>query len=199
MSAGSKPIGVMMPTNDHDDDLIITAEQTLLHTRVGDVVAAGATNRLTGKEAQFYRFEFSDWVNVIALTQERYILLVKQFRFGSRQVELEIPGGAIDRGEAPLAAGQRELLEETGYAGQNARIIGKVRPNPAIQQNWCYTLLMEEVEPVAEQQLDDMENIEVVTAPLQEVDELISSGHISHGLVLNALMFFDRYCRNNAR
>jgi len=176
-----------MSANDHKDDLIITAEQTLLHTRVGDVVAAGATNRLTGKEAQFYRFEFSDWVNIVALTKERHILLVKQFRFGSRQVELEIPGGAIDREEAPLAA------------GQNARIIGKVRPNPAIQQNWCYTLLVEEVEPVAEQQLDDMENIEVVTAPLEEVDALISSGHISHGLVLNALMFFDRCRRNNAR
>ncbi|MFN2354779.1 MAG: NUDIX hydrolase [Desulfopila sp.] len=187
-----------MSANEHDDDLIITAEQTLLRTRVGDVVAAGATNRLTGQEARFYRFEFADWVNVIALTRERRIVLVKQFRFGSRQVELEIPGGAIDRGEAPLAAGQRELLEETGYAGPNAVVIGKVRPNPAIQRNWCYTLLVEEAEPVAEQQLDDMENIEVVTATLPEVDELISSGHISHGLVLNALMFFERYRRNHA-
>lgn len=188
----------MMSANNHDD-LLITAEQTVLHTRVGDVVVAGATNRLTGKEAQFYRFEFADWVNVIALTREGRVVLVEQFRFGSRRVELEIPGGAIDQGEAPLAAGQRELLEETGYAGKNAKIIGQVRPNPAIQRNWCYTLLVEEADQVAEQQLDDMENIKVVTASLDEVEALISHGHISHGLVLNALMFFDRYRRNKSR
>ena len=178
--------------NGGGEGLCISDEQTLLHTRIGDVYSATVANLRTGREARFYRFGFTDWVNVIAQTSDLQLILVRQFRFGSQQFELEIPGGAIERDELPLAAGLRELLEETGYAGKNGRIIGKVRPNPALQDNWCYTILVEEVESVAEQKMDEMEDIEVVTLPLAEVDRLIKEEKITHGLVLNALMFYQR-------
>lgn len=178
-------------TNNPDDDLVISDEQTLLHTRVGNVESATVESISTGREARFYRFSFNDWVNIIALTKNFQLIMIRQFRFGSQRVELEIPGGAIEKGELPLAAGLRELLEETGYAGKHGRIIGKVNPNPALQDNWCYTVLVEDVECVAEQQMDEMEDIEVVTIPVSEIDMLISEGHITHGLVLNALMFYE--------
>jgi len=186
---------VTKKNNNSDDDLVISDEQTLLHTRVGNVESATVESLRTGREARFYRFSFNDWVNIIALTKDSQLIMIRQFRFGSQQVELEIPGGAIEKGELPLAAGLRELLEETGYAGTNGRIIGKVNPNPAIQDNWCYTVLVEDVERVAEQQMDEMEDIEVVTMPCSEIDSLISDGHITHGLVLNALMFYERIRR----
>jgi 8-oxo-dGTP pyrophosphatase MutT (NUDIX family) len=181
--------------NNPADDLVISDEQTLLHTRVGNVESATVESLRTGREARFYRFSFNDWVNIIALTRDLQIILIRQFRFGSGQVELEIPGGAIEKGELPLAAGLRELLEETGYAGTNGRIIGKVNPNPALQDNWCYTVLVEDVERIADQQMDEMEDIEVVTVPFSEIDALISEGHITHGLVLNALMFYEHIRR----
>lgn len=181
--------------NNQDDDLAISDEQILLHTRVGNVESATVENLRTGREARFYRFSFNDWVNIIALTNDLQIIMIRQFRFGSQQVELEIPGGAIEKGELPLAAGLRELLEETGYAGKNGRIIGKVNPNPALQDNWCYTVLVEGVERVAEQQMDEMEDIEVITTPFSEIATLISEGHITHGLVLNALMFYEHIRR----
>lgn len=185
----------MTKKNNPDDDLIISDEQTLLHTRVGNVESATVESLRTGREARFYRFLFNDWVNIIALTKELQLIMIRQFRFGSQKVELEIPGGAIEKDELPLAAGLRELLEETGYAGKNGRIIGKVSPNPALQDNWCYTVLVEEAERVDEQQMDEMENIEVVTMPLAEIDTLILEGHITHGLVLNALMFYEHLRR----
>ncbi len=181
--------------NNAEDDVVISDEQILLHTRVGNVESATVESLRTGREARFYRFSFNDWVNIIALTKDLQLILIRQFRFGSGQLELEIPGGAIEKGELPLAAGLRELLEETGYAGKNGRLIGKVNPNPALQNNWCYTVLVEDVERVAEQQMDEMEDIEVVTKPLSEIDTLIEEGQITHGLVLNALMFYEHIRR----
>lgn len=181
-----------MPRSDHDNEFSIDDEQLILHTRIGDVLSAKVTSLSKGREAQFYRFAFSDWVNIIALTADMQVVLVKQYRFGTSRFELEIPGGAIEKGEPPLIAGLRELLEETGFAGQNGRIIGKVCPNPALQNNSCYTILVENVERVAEQQMDDMEDIEVLTVPLTEIDHLIRSEKITHGLVLNAFMHYER-------
>lgn len=144
----------------------------------------------SGKTKDFYLFDFPAWVNVIAVTTEHDILMIRQFRYGSNRMEIEIPGGMCNQGESPEDAGCRELLEETGYTGENARIIGKVCPNPAIQGNLCYTILVENAEKTAEPHMDDMEDIECFTLPKEEVLRLIATGDINHGLVLNALMFF---------
>ena len=55
---------------------------------------------------------------VLALTPEREVVLVREFRPGPEESLLELPGGAVDDGEDPLAAAERELLEETGYRGR---------------------------------------------------------------------------------
>ena len=144
----------------------------------------------SGRRKNFYLCDFPDWVNVVALTPERHIVLIRQFRYGSRKLEIEIPGGMIDDKEDPIAAGCRELLEETGYAGQKARIIGKVCPNPAIQSNYCHTVLVEQAVQIAPPRFDEMEDIECAAFPERDVWELIESGSIDHGLVLNALMFY---------
>ncbi len=179
-----------MSRPEEQKELQIYPEKTLVHTRLCDFIAAKVKNRRTNRTSEFYRLDFTDWVNVIALTQEKEIVIIRQFRFGTEKIEIEIPGGAIEEGEDPLVAGQRELLEETGYSGKNGRILGKVCPNPAIQGNWCYTILVEDVVRVGGQQMDDMEDIEVSVISLPEMDKLIKEGIISHGLVLNAMLIF---------
>src|SRR5437667_2409920 len=85
-----------------------------------------------------------NWVNVIALTPERQLVMIEQYRHGSNTVELEIPGGMMDAADAsPEATGLRELREETGYEGDNPRLIGRIFPNPAIMSNTCFTILVE--------------------------------------------------------
>jgi 8-oxo-dGTP pyrophosphatase MutT (NUDIX family) len=110
-------------------------------------------------------------------------------------MELEIPGGMIDPGEDPIAAGCRELLEETGFVGKNAKIIGRVCPNPAIQGNSCYTVLVENALRTADPRPDDMEEIDLLRVPEQAIDRYIKDGLIEHGLVLNAFSHYDR-CKN---
>jgi 8-oxo-dGTP pyrophosphatase MutT (NUDIX family) len=89
----------------------------------------------------------------------------------------------------------RELREETGFAGAPARVLGRVHPNPAIQSNCCHFVLVEQAVVATATAWDADEEIEVTTRPVEEVLALARSGGITHGLVLDALFFFEPYWR----
>jgi 8-oxo-dGTP pyrophosphatase MutT (NUDIX family) len=143
----------------------------------------------------FWVLEIADWVNVVALTADEQVVLVRQYRFGRQQATLEVAGGVIDAGESPLAAAARELREETGYAAESVILIGSVEPNPAIQNNRCYTALALGCRKVGELQLDEREDIEVVTAPLASVPRLLAEGQITHALVFAAFYHYELWAR----
>ena len=163
-----------------------------LHARcqVFDVQHARYRHPGRGRERDFVVIEAPDWVNVIALTADHRLVLVRQFRFGIDDFSLEIPGGVMERGEDPLTAAQRELREETGYTGRRARRLGGVHPNPAIMNNLCHLVLVEEVERTSDLAWDHDEEIEVLTAPVDEVYAWARTGAIKHALVLDALLLF---------
>src|SRR5262249_14859154 len=130
--------------------------------------------------------------NVVPLTDRDTVILIRQFRHGIGRVTLEIPGGVIDRDdEPPSEAARRELLEETGYAAEPARIepLGVVHPNPALQNNRCFSFVARGVLRVRPAALEPTEDIEVVELPLGEVPAHIASGAISHALVVVAFAF----------
>jgi 8-oxo-dGTP pyrophosphatase MutT (NUDIX family) len=96
----------------------------------------------------------------------------------------------MERGEEPVAAALRELREETGCTGTRARVLGSVHPNPAIQNNRCHLVLVEEARRTVELEWDHDEEIETVLLPVDEVYALARSGGITHALVLDALLLF---------
>jgi ADP-ribose pyrophosphatase len=149
-------------------------------------------------ERDFVVIDAPDWVNVVAVTPDEQLVLVRQFRYGINEFSLEIPGGIIERGEEPIAAGVRELREETGYIGAPAILLGRVHPNPAIQSNRSHFVLVENAVRSAELAWDGDEEIEVSTVPVAEVFAAIRRGEITHGLVLNALMHFEVWWRGRA-
>lgn len=131
--------------------------------------------------------ETTDWVNVVALTPAREVVLVRQFRFGTGRATLEIPGGVLARGEDPLHGAQRELREETGHVAKRWTALGPVEPNPAFHDNLCHQFLAEDAERVGDLELDPGEDIVVELLPLEEVRRRVESGEIRHSLVLTAL------------
>ena len=131
--------------------------------------------------------ESRDWVNVVALTPEDEIILVKQFRFGRGEVTIEIPGGVVDQGEDHAAAARRELVEETGYAGDRWTYLGASEPNPAILDNLCHHWLAEGVVRKQETELDAGEDIVILKAGKRKVEKMIDEGLLRHSLVLVAL------------
>jgi ADP-ribose pyrophosphatase len=159
-------------------------------TRIFEVVRAIYRHPAREREQDFFVINAPDWVNVVALTPEHHLVLVRQFRYGTDNFSLEVPGGVIDPGEDPVAAGVRELREETGYVGSKSRLIGTVHPNPAMQNNRCHLVLVEDVRPEAELEWDPDEELEVVTRPVNDVYALARNGGITHSLVLNALLMF---------
>ncbi|WP_092218760.1 NUDIX hydrolase [Desulforhopalus singaporensis] len=179
-----------MTTRNNTEGWRESQPQALIQTSVGNLLTSRVTCSRSGKEKNFYRFDFPAWVNIVALTPEQKILMIRQYRFGSGKMEWEIPGGAVEDGEQPLAAGLRELLEETGYEGENGRIIGSVCPNPALQNNSCYTVLVENVQRISPQNLDEMEDISVEPMAIDEVMNMVKQGTLTHGLVLNGLLFY---------
>ncbi len=144
----------------------------------------------TGDLLPFTTIDPADWVNVIALTSDDRVILVRQFRHGTEEVALEIPGGVIDTGEDPAAAAVRELLEETGYAGAAPIHLGTVQPNPAIMSNRCHTYLVSDCERVAEPDLDPGEDIAVETMPAAAVEAAVAEGRIAHSLVICAFWWW---------
>ncbi len=130
-----------------------------------------------------------DWVNVIPVTPEGQVVLIRQWRHGTGETTLEIPGGLIDPGESPQQAAARELREETGYAAERLVPLGSVRPNPALFDNTCYTFLAPDARLAGATDLDATEDIEVVTVELTRLADMVRSGEIDHCIVVAALTF----------
>jgi 8-oxo-dGTP pyrophosphatase MutT (NUDIX family) len=145
-----------------------------------------------------YVIETGTWVNIIALTKNREVILEKQYRHGVGKVMLEIPAGIMDdEDESPLQTAKRELLEETGYTSEHFFQVGKVYPNPATHNNLTYSFLALDVERVGQQSLDETEEIEVSLVPFDELVSMAKNGGLPQALYVSALFFALAYLERN--
>ncbi|OFZ17642.1 MAG: hypothetical protein A2X86_01445 [Bdellovibrionales bacterium GWA2_49_15] len=144
----------------------------------------------TDKKGVFDVIECLDWVNVLALTHNDEVVLVRQYRQGTDAVTMELPGGAVHRGEDPLLGAKRELEEETGGVAREWIKLGHSDVNPAFMENRCHYFLAKGIELVKEQSLDPQEEIEIVKVPLRDVPGMFQRGEITHSLTHAAFCFF---------
>jgi 8-oxo-dGTP pyrophosphatase MutT (NUDIX family) len=165
--------------------------RVLVKTHVFTLEERRCVSPRTGGEFPFYVLDSSPWVNVIPVTDEGRIVMVRQYRMGVEQVTLEIPGGMAEPGEDPAEGARRELLEETGLAAGQVELLGVVQSNPAIQSNSTYTYLATGLRRVAPPEPDGAEDLEVTEVDAGEVDDLIRSGQITHSLVVDAFYFYN--------
>lgn len=149
-------------------------------------------------QSGFHTIQCRNWVNIIALTDKNEAVMVEQYRHGIRELTMEIPGGCIDdTDENPEVAAKRELLEETGYTAERWTLLGKTHPNPALQDNVCYTYLAEGITKVEEPKFDSSgtERLHCSLVDVDKVKGLIDDGSITHSLVIVAFHFLAKINR----
>jgi len=128
-----------------------------------------------------------DWVNVVALTPDQHVVIVQQYRFGTREITSEIPAGIVEEDELPQQAAMRELKEETGYTSQEWTSMDYVQPNPAFLDNRCYLFLAKNARRTHSPQLDAGEHIRTQVMDRHQVAKEINAGRMRHSLALAAL------------
>lgn len=136
---------------------------------------------------EYYVLEYPDWVNVIAITKDGQFVMERQYRHTARKISLELPCGVMEEGETPLEAAQRELLEETGFGGGQWKKLMELSPNPSAMSNTTHCFLAIGVEKIAEQHLDETEELSVLFMTKEEVKRMLNENQICQALMVAPL------------
>lgn len=151
----------------------IGEREKLAETRIFSVYKQKKRSLISNKVSSFATVDAPDWVVCIPTYQkdgETYVIMVRQYRYGSASITLEFPCGTVEKGEEAVVAAKRELLEETGAKSTSEPIrLGSVSPNSAFMTNRSTIFLFEGVETVSGQNLDENEEIEIVHMKLDDV------------------------------
>jgi 8-oxo-dGTP pyrophosphatase MutT (NUDIX family) len=172
---------------------ICESEKTLLTSPVMSIIEQKCRSSENERRLTFYLMRSRDWCNIVPITEEGKVVMVRQHRIGIAAETTEIPGGVMDPGDPDAqAAALREMQEETGYValpGAKVTSLGWVHPNPAILDNRCHLFVVGPVRRAQAQKLDPGEMIETHEVPIAELPSLIRDGKFTHSLMLNAFLF----------
>jgi ADP-ribose diphosphatase len=138
----------------------------------------------------YYVYEFPTWVSAVALTEDRKVVMVRQYRHAIEETIIEIPGGCVDDTDPSFeTAVARELMEETGYAFSTYEYLGKISPNSSTNSNWMHMFLATGGKKLREQKLDDNEEIDVVLLSLDELKQLLNEHKIPQAMHVTTIMY----------
>lgn len=169
----------------------VQSSEVIADCRIFKVRKDVTVNPRTGQSHDMFVLEQPTWVNIIPLTSDEHVIMVEQWRHGTRSVHLETPGGLMDEGESPEQCARRELLEETGYEAGKLVRLGTVHPNPSIQNNRQHYVLAADCRKVSELKLDHAEDITVRLLPLTDIPRMIEAGEITHGIVIGGFYWLN--------
>lgn len=168
----------------------LIASEPLFDAGLLQVIRNRVRSPRTGGERDFHVIRMVDWLTVVPLTEDKKLVMVRQYRHGSREASLEVPGGLHDGGtaeESPEQGAARELAEETGYSGGAWTFFGQLRPQPALFSNRAWIYLARDVRLTSAPEPDAGEDIEVVLLDAQEIPARIASGEINNAMTVAAL------------
>ena len=176
----------------------LETKETLIETRPFSLERLAFRDKGTGKlvEQDMFRFVCPDWVNVLPVTREGEIVLIRQFRFGTLTNTLETPGGVVESAEKDTTvAALRELEEETGYTTSRILSLGSLSPNPALQSNRIHMFVALDCAPKEPRTRfpDALEQVVVERVPIAEVETLVRTGRIDSALCCLTIMLAKKY------
>jgi ADP-ribose pyrophosphatase len=168
----------------------LIASESVFDAGLLQVIRDRARSPRTKREHDFHVIRMADWLMVVPLTEDKKLVMVRQYRQGSREASLEVPGGLHDGDtavESPVQGAARELAEETGYGGGTWLFLGQLRPHPALFSNRAWIYLARDVRPTSAPKPDAGEDIEVVLLDAQEIRTRIAGGEINNAMTVAAL------------
>ncbi len=132
---------------------------------------------------------------VLAMTPAGDVLLVRQYKHGAGEILTELPAGMIDADETPEACAVRELAEETGYAGAAPEHVRTFFADPTNATGRFHLFVVRDAVPTATTSFDVTEDIELCSAPLEEVHAMALDGRIAAGSQVAAVLVAVDYVR----
>lgn len=142
----------------------------------------------------YYVLEYSNWVNIVPVTKNNEIVMIRQYRHGIKDTILELPCGSIEPyDKSPLEAAKRELLEETGFGSDDFTQLCKLSPNAANHTNISFSFIALNTVCLKNQNLDETEQIKVVILPIQDVNTMLENNKILQCLHVSALFYALNY------
>jgi 8-oxo-dGTP pyrophosphatase MutT (NUDIX family) len=167
----------------------VLSSRQLLRDRWIDLSADACRDARGNILDPYYVFRYSDWVQVVAITPDDQLVLVRQYRHGLGGSSLELPAGAMDPQDTdPVQTGRRELAEETGYGGTEFRHVIALSPNTATHRNRCHTVLALGAHPAGPAALEAGEDITVELWPVAKVVAGLGQGLLPQAMHVSALL-----------
>lgn len=161
-----------------------STEKTLCSTPVFEVSEKRFETGSQGQSFTYSVISAPDWVNILAVTPDHQIILVRQFRPGTEEFTLELPAGVIDPGESPLGAAQRELREETGMESNHWTSLGRCSSNPALMNNHTHLFLAESVMNVADPIPEESGSLDILMVSEEEFLDILRTEKLDHAIAL---------------
>ena len=124
---------------------------------------------------------------IAALTEDKKLVMVRQYRKPADKVMLEVPAGKIDPGEKPLEAAVRELKEETGYTAEKVEFLTQFYPSVGYSEEMLYLYLCTGLTP-GETNFDENEAIDIEEVELDRLFKMAMSGEIDDAKTLIAIL-----------
>lgn len=141
-------------------------------------------------------WQVPDGAVVVAITKDGNVVFIRQYRHGTGEVLLQLPGGSYDKQtEDPKKAAARELLEETGYQPNALTYLGEISIYPSKMTKKVCIYLARDVEQTGTKQFDATEDIEVILYPLSDAVKLIEQGKLTDAEAIAAIFLAVRYLK----
>ena len=127
----------------------------------------------------YHRIEMPDFAGVVARVPDGRYLVQRQYRHGPGRVCLTLPGGALNPGETPLEAVQRELREETGYEASAWKALGSFTPNANYGCGTMHIFSASDARRVVAPDNDDLEDADLLFMTAHELEAALATGEVA--------------------
>lgn len=148
-----------------------------------------------GKIVDYIPMHTNGSVAIVPLTKRNTIIFLRQYRYTTNLLSLEIPIGGIKKKQKPLSSARAELQEEIGYTSKHLKKIGAFTPCNGIVIETCHVYIATQLTKTV-QRPDETEFIEPIEIPVRDAFHSLYRESMIDGMTLASLGLARKYIRD---